>query len=234
MSEVWDSVEAGADRPTISVIMPAYNAVALLPQVLPPLVEMKAAGQVAEVIIVDDRSTDETAQLAREMGAEVMTTPVNGGPGAARNLAAEKALGDVLWFIDSDVVAFPDGADRLREAFRDPALGAVFGSYDDSPGSHAWFSKYRNLLHHYHHQIGRREATTFWAGCGAVRASVFHEVNGFDIRTYEVPSIEDIDLGLYLRRGDLVGGIFINYMHNHRDSYYGSTTDLSSRSLLCR
>ena len=72
----------------ISVVMPAYNAEHLLPRVLPPLIDMLKAGEVSEVLVVDDQSPDGTAELARKMGATVLTTPVNGGPGAARNLAA--------------------------------------------------------------------------------------------------------------------------------------------------
>ncbi|NOD36564.1 MULTISPECIES: glycosyltransferase [unclassified Ruegeria] len=185
-----------SDKPlTISVVMPAYNAEHLLPRVLPPLIDMLNAGQVQEVLVVDDQSPDGTAALAQKMGATVLTTPVNGGPGAARNLAAEQVTGDILWFVDSDVIVWPDGPDHIRRAMSEDNVGAVFGSYDDEPDGQAWFSRYKNLLHRYHHQRARREARTFWAGCGAIRCDVFREVGGFDVKTYEVPSIEDIELG---------------------------------------
>lgn len=178
---------------TISVIMPAYNAAHLLPRVLPPLLNMLDAGEVAEVLVVDDCSTDNTPDLAREMGANVMITPANGGPGVARNLAAQVAVGDVLWFVDSDVIAWPGGPAQIKSAFADPNVGAAFGSYDNAPEG-PWFSRYKNLLHRFHHQQAR-EASTFWAGCGAVRANTFAKVGGFDVDTYRVPSIEDIELG---------------------------------------
>ena len=54
----------------------------------------------------------------------------------------------------------------LRE---EPGIAAVFGSYDDEPGAPNLVSQYRNLLHHFVHQTGRTEASTFWTGCGAVR-----------------------------------------------------------------
>jgi len=184
---------------SISVIMPAYKAAHLLERVLPPLLEMRASGAVAEVIVVDDQSPDDTAQKAREMGAEVLVTPQNGGPGVARNLAAKQAKGDILWFVDSDVIAWPGGAEKITAAFEDPQVDAVFGSYDADPDGRYWFSRYKNLLHRYHHQTARRDATTFWAGCGAVRASAFDAVNGFDVETYRVPSIEDIELGYRIR-----------------------------------
>lgn len=188
------------DRLTITVIMPAYNASHLLAQVLTPLLEMRTAGEIDEVLVVDDRSTDDTAAAARAMGATVLVTPQNGGPGVARNLASEHAIGTILWFVDSDVIAQPGGAALIRRAFADPGVDAVFGSYDDDPGGTYWFSRYKNLLHRYHHQAARREVRTFWAGCGAVRASAFRKVGGFDVETYRKPSIEDIELGYRLTR----------------------------------
>lgn len=180
---------------TITLIMPAYNAAHLLPQVLPPLLAMQAAGEIDEVLLVDDQSTDDTAAVARAMGATVLVTPKNGGPGVARNLAAEQAKGDILWFVDSDVIAQPGGPALIRRAFAEPGIAAVFGSYDADPGGRYWFSRYKNLLHRYHHQASRREVRTFWAGCGAVLASAFRNVAGFDVETYAKPSIEDIELG---------------------------------------
>ena len=67
---------------TITLIMPAYNAAHLLPQVLAPLLAMQAAGEIDEVLLVDDQSTDDTAAVARAMGATVLVTPQNGGPGS--------------------------------------------------------------------------------------------------------------------------------------------------------
>lgn len=185
----------GGAEPTISVVMPAYRAEGLLPKVLPPLLELLRDGRVDEVLVVDDQSPDATAARARKMGATVLTTPKNGGPGLARNLAAEHARGSILWFVDSDVIAREDGADRIRVAFSDPKVGAVFGSYDMAPEGTPWFSRYKNLVHHFYHQQGNADAKTFWAGCGAVRKDVFLALGGFDIETYRVPSIEDIELG---------------------------------------
>lgn len=178
----------------ISAIMPAYRAELLLPRVLTPLLAMRDRGELLEVIVVDDCSPDHTAEVARGMGATVITTPHNGGPGVARNLAAAEAKGAVLWFVDSDVIADPRGANRVQAAFADPGVAAVFGSYDETPPG-GWFSRYKNLMHRYYHQTARRTAKTFWAGCGAVRADMFARVGGFDVDTYRVPSIEDIELG---------------------------------------
>lgn len=184
----------------ISAIVPAYRAAHLLPRVLAPLIALRDAGELAEVIVVDDVSPDETAQVARDLGACVIVMARNGGPGAARNRAAREALGDILWFVDSDVIPDRRGPARIRAAMEDAEVGAVFGSYDAEPEGKSWFSRYKNLMHRYYHQRAERDARTFWAGCGAVRRDAFLAVGGFDTETYRIPSIEDIELGYRIRR----------------------------------
>ncbi|MCB2110436.1 MAG: glycosyltransferase [Defluviimonas sp.] len=184
---------------TISAIVPAFRAEALMPRVLAPLIAMRDRGEIAEVIVVDDVSPDATAEVAARLGARVLEMERNGGPGAARNRAAREAAGDVLWFVDSDVIVWDDGALKVRDAFVDPAVAAVFGSYDATPDGQHWFSRYKNLMHRFYHQNAERDAQTFWAGCGAVRRDVFNRIGGFDIETYKVPSIEDIELGYRIR-----------------------------------
>lgn len=184
-----------AATPTISVIMPAYRAEHLLPKVLTPLLAMLDAGEVSEVIVVDDVSPDGTADLAEKMGATVLRMPENGGPGAARNLAAEHAIGDIIWLVDSDVIAHEGGPSAIREGFAQDGVEAVFGRYDAEPEGAPWFSRYKNLMHRYYHSDTRRDASTFWAGCGAIKTDTYRRLGGFDIETYKVPSIEDIELG---------------------------------------
>lgn len=122
-----------------------------------------------------------------------------GGPAEARNRGAGRATGDVLVFVDADVVVHPDAFSRIRRAFdADPSLAALLGSYDDAPADPGVVSQFRNLLHHHVHQEGAGPATTFWAGLGAVRREAFDAVGGFDAERYPVPSVEDIDLGTRL------------------------------------
>ena len=129
----------------------------------------------------------------------VVTAPGHEGPAAARNLGAGDAKGDVLVFVDSDVVVHPDAFTRIRAAFDgDPRLVAVFGSYDDAVGDADVISAFRNLLHREVHVSSAGEAQTFWVGLGAVRRDRFMEVGGFDAVRYPAPAIEDIELGLRL------------------------------------
>jgi GT2 family glycosyltransferase len=117
------------------------------------------------------------------------------GPGGARNQAAEIAQGEFLWFVDADVVVLSDAAKCLSAGFADQQVVAVFGSYDSNPPAKNFFSRYKNLVHHYYHQRASDEAQTFWSGCGAIRRATFLASGGFDVERYRYPSIEDIELG---------------------------------------
>lgn len=153
-----------------------------------------------ECIVVDDGSTDGSAELARRYGARVISgSRARAGPADARNRGARLAQGSLLLFIDADVLVRPDTVGRVAEILcADPGLAACFGSYDDMPGAPNFLSQYKNLMHHYVHQTSHEEASTFWAGCGAIRRRIFLEMGGFSV-SYGRPSIEDIELGYRLR-----------------------------------
>jgi GT2 family glycosyltransferase len=159
-----------------------------------------------ELIVVDDGSTDDSAGLARRMGAIVVRHEAPLGPAAARNTGAMIASAPHVFFIDADVAVHPETLQRGMRRFQDdPTLDALFGSYDDEPTDRGLVSQYRNLLHHFVHQRGifeddARQAHTFWTGCGMIRRDVFLEFGGFDPRLYPRPAIEDIELGYRLAR----------------------------------
>lgn len=185
---------------SITAIIPAYNAAATLRQTLGALAEMLRQGTIQELIVVDDGSTDATRDIALEFGSQLLSSGGRQrGPAQARNVGAEAAQGDVLWFVDADVIAHSDGPRWIRHALQEPDAVATFGSYDDKPPAPSFISRYKNLVHHHYHQIGNHEAATFWAGCGAVRRDAFLGAGGFDVASYPEPSIEDIELGYRLR-----------------------------------
>ena len=184
----------------ISAIVPVYDGLGFLRRSLPPLLALRDRGALVEVLVVDDGSRDGSGAWAEGQGARLLHTGGRVGPGAARNLAAREAQGEILWFVDADVVVHPEAVDHLLAAFADPGVVAVFGSYDDAPPHPGFASQYMNLRHHHVHHQAPGEATTFWAGCGAVRREAFLGCGGYDAERFARPSVEDIELGLRLRR----------------------------------
>lgn len=185
--------------PTLSLIIPVYNGGRDFQRCLAAVAASTARPH--EWLVVDDGSRDDSARWAREAGARVVHTDRAGsGPALARNLAARHATGDLLFFCDADVEIRPDTLVHIQRAFADdPGLTALFGSYDDAPGDPGFISQYKNLFHHYVHQHGAEEASTFWSGCGVIRREAFLNYGGFSSR-YQLPSIEDIELGYALKR----------------------------------
>ncbi len=190
------------NAPELSVIVPAHQAEALLPDTLAALVASTLPRARWELLVVNDASRDATAAVAERLADRVLTLPgAPHGPGAARNAGALAARGAWLCFIDADVRVHPDTLARVAAAIaaEDATLVALFGCYDAHPEAPGLVSQYRNLLHRYVHLRGAGEADTFWAGCGAVRRDAFEAIGGFDTARFPRPQIEDIDLGYRLR-----------------------------------
>jgi glycosyltransferase involved in cell wall biosynthesis len=190
---------AGASALTFSVVIPVWNGVAHLEHCLQAL--NASTRKPDEIVVVDDGSNDDSAAVARRHGGKVVSVaggPL--GPATARNRGVSASSGDIIVFIDCDVAVHPEALGLMEQQFlSDADLCGLFGSYDDRPTDAGLVSGYRNLMHHHVHQQSRREASTFWSGCGAIRREAFEAANGFD-ETYRWASIEDIELGLRLHR----------------------------------
>jgi hypothetical protein len=190
-----ESPSADSEAPLrISAIVPVRDGRATLGECLEPLLARVGTGLV-EVIVCDDGSLDGSGDLARERGARVLRSEVARGPAAARNRGAEEASGEVLFFVDADVVVRPDAVDRIAECLRDESVSAVFGCYDEAPRDPGLASRYMNLRHRHFHQQATGDVSSFWAGCGAIRSALFRSVGGFDAASFSRPTIEDIALG---------------------------------------
>jgi glycosyltransferase involved in cell wall biosynthesis len=186
---------------TLSIIVPVHQGAHILPKSLGALADSDLPRDSWELIVVDDASTDGTAQVAAQYADTVVTLGRKPqGPSYARNRGVEAARGDIIVFIDADVCVHRETLGRFAKIFAEnPGFSAVFGSYDAAPPAPGLVSQYRNLLHHWVHQQNGGDAETFWAGCGAVRRDVFLAAGMYDEWHFSRPQIEDIELGHRLK-----------------------------------
>ncbi len=116
-----------------SVVIPAYNSAETLPLCLQALQAQRFSPSQYEIIVVDDGSTDDTAQAARHFGSAIVPVTVisqpNAGPAAARNRGAQAARGDVLLFTDADCVPFLDWVKCMAAAFTQADVVGAKGVY---------------------------------------------------------------------------------------------------------
>lgn len=188
----------GSWQPKVTVVVPAHNAASSLGRCLSHL--DRSSLRPHERIVVDDGSDDETSTVAIGSGATLVRLDQRCGPAQARNEGARRAAGNLLFFIDSDVLVHEETLERAVQHFvDDPELDALIGSYDDDPLAENFVSQFEGLHHHFTHQTSRSQARTFWGACGVIRAEVFHAHGGFD-SGFRKPSIEDVELGYRLSR----------------------------------
>src|SRR5437868_923713 len=181
----------------LSIVVPVHNDACNLVACLAAL--QRAGVQPLEVIVVDDASVVDVSSIANEAGARYVRLAKQVGPAGARNAGWRAAQGEIVLFIDSDVVVSSDAIHGLLQRFRlRPDVIGVFGSYDDSPAGRSFYSQFRNLLHHYIHQTSSEEACTFWTGFGAIRRSALETAGGFN---EQIAGLEDVELGMRLSAG---------------------------------
>jgi glycosyltransferase involved in cell wall biosynthesis len=188
-------------QPYLSVVVPVHQGGEALRHALEALCASDLARSEWELIVVDDASTDDTALIAGDYADMVVRLPgTPRGPAYARNRGFEFARGEYIAFIDADVCVHRSTlAEFVLVLSREPAVSAVFGSFDTNPPARGLVSQYRNLLSHYYHQAHPGPSETFWASCGAIRRSVFASAGMFDEWRFPRRQVEDFELGYQLR-----------------------------------
>lgn len=202
----------------MSVIVPAYNAAGTIGRCLEAL-----AGQTHppdEVIVVDDGSTDDTADVAEGFGVHVIRQR-NRGPGAARNRGAAVAQGDILLFTDADCAPGPHWVARMLRAFEDPQVAGAKGVY----GSRQRGLVARFVQLEYEDRCERMldaETIDFVdTYSAAYRRDVFRSVGGFD-PSFRMDEDQELSFRLAERGHKLVfvPGARVVHLHVTRLSEY--------------
>jgi len=188
-----------SEAPRISVIMPVYNAERLLGECLAAL----RAGEHAayEILVVDDSSTDRSREIAAAAGCRVIPSGGRLGPAGARNKGVAEATGDVLFFVDSDVMVRPDTLRRLADAFAaDPTLDGIIAVQAPAMRFRNICSRYKNLWMYYTYvRRAGQDVPLFYTTAAAIRRQAFLDSGGFDLN-YRDPNVEDTDFGQTLAR----------------------------------
>ncbi len=176
--------DAGASPLRASVVIPAYNAAAVLPGALTALGAQTLPAGSFEVIVVDDGSRDETAAVAGRLGARVLRQE-NRGPGAARNAGARAARGEILLFTDADCEPAPDWLERMLAPFADPAAAGAQGAYLTRQRSLAARFAQLEFEDRYRLQAKNARISMVATYAAAYRRDIFLENGGFDERFTE-------------------------------------------------
>lgn len=193
----------------LSIIIPAFNEARLIERCLQSVAVSIAANQTSsftsETIVVDNNSTDNTAELAREAGAKVVFEPIN-QIGRARNAGAAHATGDWLLFLDADSLLIPGLlADILRmiESWKYVGCGSTL-HMDGLP----WWADLTL-------RIWTGVSILFRWAAGALvvcRRDAFQDVGGFDQNLY---ALDEIALSKQLKQWGRKHGLRFTILTRH-------------------
>lgn len=186
----------------VSVVIPAYNAQQTIGAAVAQSLAQAREGLEVEVIVVDDGSTDHTAEMARMAGALVIRQQ-NVGPASARNRGWQSATGLVICFMDSDCIPAKNWLASLLEGFKDGKIGAVAGSYDIA-NRRSWLARWVHQEIIQRHDRMPSFIRAFGSYNVAIPNYVLEATGGFDC-SYRRASGEDNDLSYrILKEGWLI------------------------------
>lgn len=168
----------------ISIVLPAKNESAAIGQTIAQIQELQLAH---EIIVVNDGSTDQTQQVAENVGVKVVTHAYSKGNGAAIKTGARSATGDIIVFMDADGQHDPQDIPRLVEKLNqgyDLVVGARQKGSQASVGRGIANALYNNLATY----MTEQKVEDLTSGFRAVRADKFREFlyllpNGFSYPT---------------------------------------------------
>lgn len=190
-----------AAKPVLSVIVPAKNEEALLPQCLAALTHQSATVPY-EVIVVDSNSTDKTATVAKKAGVRYVNEPKKGKIyGFIRG--AREAKGTILCFTEADCEVPVTWVQTIAEYFAThPSVAAISGGYTFHKGADHEHFLVRTALSitHFLSLLVYRNAT-FRCSNSAIRKSVYDKIGGFNENFHE---LYDTDLG---KRAGRIGAV---------------------------
>jgi len=160
---------------TVSVVIPAFNEAERLPTTLAALHGLPG---LSEVIVVDDGSTDDTAEAARRAGARVVRLAQNRGKGAALQAGTAAARGDVLLLLDADVGETAGEARKLLEPVLRGEADLVIGAFPRQEGP-SGFGLAERAARWWLRRLTGRELTSPLSGQRALTRQVLEAVGGF-------------------------------------------------------
>ena len=180
----------------ISIIVPTYNSSLTLKECLEAVFNSNFKN--FEVIVISDNSTDNSVGIAKQYQCKIIELSENKGPAFARNEGAKISEGDILLFVDSDVIIKENALNYLSEKFLQNEIDAIQGIYSHEPTYKSIITQYQMSYNCYYiWPENKKYASTLSTCCLAIRKKIFLNLKGFNVN-FKRPSAEDEEFGYFL------------------------------------
>lgn len=181
--------------PKISVVIPVKNASKTISYCLDAIYLDKNVD--LEVIVVDDGCTDDTMDIVSKYKCTSLKNNVHAGVSGARNTGASASKGDVLIFIDADVVIPKNISSKISATIQCTNAAAVVGMLSENIRFDNFASQYKNLWMNYTFNKLPNNISLIFSSVAGIKRDIFLRYGGFDIN-YKSPNVEDNELGIRL------------------------------------
>jgi len=188
-----------APKPRISVVIPAYQEAETIDRCLAALAGQTAPAEQFEVIVVDDGSTDGTAERVQAHPGVCLLVQERAGPAAARNRGMDRARGEIVLFTDADCEPAPDWIERMAAPFDDPQVDGVKGAYRTRQRELVARFVQAEYEDKYDQMAGRATIDFVDTYAAGYRRAVLVASGGFD-PAFPSASVEDQELSFRLAR----------------------------------
>jgi len=212
------------ETPSISIIVPAYNAEKTVAKTLQSLVGQDYPKGSYEIIVVDDGSTDGTVEAIKKFKGVKLVLQEHAGPAVARNRGVRHSKGDILLFTDADCIAGNGNWIRnMIKPLENKAVVGVCGTYKTGNGN-SIVSRFVGYEIEARHDSMRRQHAIDFVGTfsAAYRRDVFLKFGGFD-ESFDRASGEDTDLSFKVSKS---GGMIVfapdAYVYHHHPDTLGT------------
>ncbi len=203
--------------PLVSVIIPVKNGAATIEACIRSI--KRSYYKNIEIIVVDDHSADDTGSIARRLAVAVLSVESGTGANNARNFGARHAKGDLLVFIDSDIVIGRETILSIVETLEDERLDAVVGIYTAKHRHETFVSQYKNLWVRYSYMKSTPAIDWVFGAISGIKRPAFEKIGGFNVDLMAHHGHDDIELGKRFAQSNLAIVLNMDIEVEHLKSY---------------
>ncbi len=180
-------------NPLVSVVIPVRNGEQTLDSCLRSI--RKSYYKNIEVVVVDDHSTDATAEIARRHNCTLLDAGDGTGANSARNKGARAATGGLLIFVDADIMVTRETILGIVETLEEQSVDAVVGIYTAKHRHESFVSQYKNLWVRYSYMKSLPAIDWLFGAISGIKREAFERIGGFNVSLVNQQGTEDIELG---------------------------------------